>query len=80
LSQAHRVIVIFALPLRGVERFDGGGVVVETRQRCSLIHEVFEKKPILLRRMGPEVAPLRHAECVERCPSLRAKRKNICSH
>jgi hypothetical protein len=55
LSQAHRVIVIFALPLRGVERFDGGGVV-ETRQRCSLIHEVFEKKPIPLRRMGPEVA------------------------
>jgi hypothetical protein len=42
LSQAHRVIVIFALPLRGVERFDGGGVVVETRQRCSLIHEVIE--------------------------------------
>jgi hypothetical protein len=67
LSQAHRVIVIFALPLRGVERFDGGGVV-ETRQRCSFIHEMFEKKPILPRRMSPEVAPLRHAECVERCP------------
>ena len=27
--------------LRGVERFDGRGVV-ETRQRCSLIHEVIE--------------------------------------
>jgi hypothetical protein len=27
----------------------------------------------------PLLAPLRHAECVKRCPSLKAKRKT-CAH
>jgi hypothetical protein len=35
---------------------------------------------INIARLSPFIAPLRHAECVEQCPSSRCKAENICSY